>query len=106
MKQSFILGEEVRVLEHHPDPACVIKPLPLSDLLLGGLCAAADGEAWHREDLVPECLGEQCVTGMASVGTQQLQNRVQVSIWGSRTDHVKSDISDFTFSFSGCQSLP
>ena len=81
MKQSFILGKQVRVLQHHPDPPCVVKPLPLCELLLW-LRAAADGEAGHREDLVAEGLGEQGVAGMAHVRCQQLQNRVQIRVYG------------------------
>ncbi len=75
LQQPLVFGKQVRVLEHHPDPACVVKPLPLSELLLW-LRAAADGEARHAEDLVAEGLGEEGIAGVPRVGRQQLQNRI------------------------------
>lgn len=69
----FVFRKKVRLLQSNPNPPSILEPLSLSQLLLLLLLlgrGAADGRAWHGEDLVAERLDEKRVAGVAGVGQQ------------------------------------
>ena len=83
MQETLVFHQQVRLLEHHPRPPGVVEPLPLRQLLLL-LGAATDRGARHREDLVAQGLGEQGVAWVPRIGAKELQDGIQISIWGRK----------------------